>query len=309
MKKRLPPLNWLRSFEAAARHLSFTHASQELHITQAAMSQHIKGLESQLGTALFVRLPRGLELTDAGSAYMPVVHESIEKLSEVTEELFGQGRTKLLNIRVNMVFFIHWLAPRLQGFTDSHPEVNLKITSNIWVNNRSGSSDCDLEITHGNGRWPHLNARRLTWDTLYPVCSKQYAETLPSGFAPTALLNEKLLHVIGYEDGWGHWFTSMGLPYAEFVHGSQFDTLVNALEVSVNHGGIALGRSSLVKRYINEGKLVRLFETEIATREAFYLVNSNSTILHSHAQLFIDWILTEVGRDVSNNSYRELYSQ
>ncbi|MGF1768368.1 LysR substrate-binding domain-containing protein [Enterovibrio makurazakiensis] len=308
MKKRLPPLNWLRSFEAAARHLSFTHASQELHITQAAMSQQIKGLESQLGTALFVRLPRGLQLTDAGAAYMPVVHDAIEKLSEVTEELFGQNRTKLLNIRINLVFFIHWLAPRLESFMAKYPEVNLKVTSNIWVNNRHGSNDCDIEVTYGNGQWPHLTAHRLTWDTLSPVCSKQYAERLPSDISSETLLKEKLLHVIGYEDGWGHWFASMGLPYAEFQQGSQYDTLVNALEVAINHGGIALGRSSLVKRYVGEGKLVRLFETDVTTREAFYLVRSNSRALHPHAQLFIDWILLEVERDSSNNDYRDLYN-
>ncbi len=308
MKKRLPPLNWLRSFEAAARHLSFTHASQELHITQAAISQQIKGLESQLGTTLFVRLPRGLELTEAGAAYLPVVHEAIEKLSEITEELFGQGRSKLLNVRVNLVFFIHWLAPRLQAFSDSHPNINLRITSNIWVNNRESASNFDVEVTHGNGKWAHLDARRLTWDVLYPVCSPEFAATLAAEFSPSDLLKQKLIHVIGYEDGWGHWFTRMGLPYAEFDRGSQFDTLVNALEVAVHHGGIALGRSSLVEKYLNEGKLVRLFDTKVSTQEAFYLVSSKSKILHPDAQTFIDWLLVEVEKDQSNKLFLDLYN-
>ncbi|MCC4799262.1 transcriptional regulator GcvA [Enterovibrio norvegicus] len=308
MKKRLPPLNWLRSFEAAARHLSFTHASQELHITQAAISQQIKGLESQLGTTLFVRLPRGLELTEAGAAYLPVVHEAIEKLSEITEELFGQGRSKLLNVRVNLVFFIHWLAPRLQTFSDNHPNINLRITSNIWVNNRENSNNFDVEVTHGKGKWAHLEAHRLTWDVLYPVCSPTFAATLDTAFSPSDLLKQKLIHVIGYEDGWGHWFTRMGLPYAEFDRGSQFDTLVNALEVAVNHGGIALGRSSLVERYIDEGKLVRLFDTKVTTQEAFYLVSSKSKALHPHAQAFIDWLLTEVEKDQSNKLFLDLYN-
>nr|AHK13956.1 LysR family transcriptional regulator [Pseudomonas sp. A9] len=125
MKKRLPPLNWLRAFEASARHLNFTLAATELNLTQAAISQQVKGLESQLGTTLFKRLARGLELTDAGQAYMPVVHEAIERLIAATDELFGQGRKRYLTIRVNLVFFTTWLAARLGGFREQHPDIGL----------------------------------------------------------------------------------------------------------------------------------------------------------------------------------------
>ncbi|MFD2176424.1 LysR substrate-binding domain-containing protein [Veronia pacifica] len=308
MKKRLPPLNWLRSFEAAARHLSFTHASEELHITQAAISQQIKGLESQLGTTLFIRLPRGLRLTEAGSAYLPVVHEAISKLSEITEELFGQGRNKLLTIRVNLVFFINWLSPRLQLFRDLHPQVNLKITSNIWFDGADRKHDADLEVVYGNGRWSDLEARRLTWDTLFPICSPDFRASLPDELTPELLQKQRLLHVIGYEDGWGHWFNRMQVINAEFDQGCQFDTLVNALEVAANHGGIALGRSSLAERYINEKRLVRLFDENVITCEAFYLANSKTKILHPHASLFIDWIMSEVESDINNINNKPLYN-
>jgi LysR family glycine cleavage system transcriptional activator len=130
--KRLPPLNWLRAFESSARHLSFTHAATELNLTQAAVSQQVKGLESQLGTALFKRLPRGIELTEAGLAYLPVVHEAIERLAAATDEIFGQGHLKVLTVRVSLVFFTHWLAWRIPDFRKRHPNVNLRITSNIW---------------------------------------------------------------------------------------------------------------------------------------------------------------------------------
>ena len=105
MKKRLPPLNWLRSFEAAARHLNFTQAATELHMTQAALSQQIKGLESRLGCALFKRLPRSLSLTDSGRAYIPGVREAIENLAVITDEVFGKERSRTLSVRVNLVFF------------------------------------------------------------------------------------------------------------------------------------------------------------------------------------------------------------
>ncbi|KXF81639.1 LysR substrate-binding domain-containing protein [Enterovibrio coralii] len=308
MKKRLPPLNWLRSFEAAARHLSFTHASQELHITQAAISQQIKALESQLGTTLFVRLPRGLELTEAGAAYLPVLHESIEKMNEVTEELFGKGRNKLLNVKVNLVFFVNWLAPRLPRFYEQHPDINLKITSNIWVNSQEKSSDCDLEVIYGNGRWQQYEARRLTWDLLQPVCSPNYASRFEKELTPLHIVNENLIHVVGYEDGWNHWFQSIGMPYTDFKLGSQFDTLINAFEVAANDGGIVLGRSSLLQRYFEEDKLVPLFEQQVLTTEAFYLVNHKSRFLHPHAEAFISWVMDEVNNDDINIENRPLYN-
>ncbi|WP_325892283.1 LysR substrate-binding domain-containing protein [Grimontia sp. NTOU-MAR1] len=308
MKKRLPPLNWLRSFEAAARHLSFTHASQELHITQAAMSQQIKALESQLGAVLFVRLPRGLELTEAGAAYLPVLHESIEKMNEVTEELFGKGRNKLLNVKVNLVFFVNWLAPRLSRFYAQNPNINLKITSNIWVNSQEKSSDCDLEVIYGNGRWQQYEARRLTWDLLQPVCSPHYAKRFETKPLPDQIVTENLIHVIGYEDGWNHWFQSIGMPYTDFSLGSQFDTLVNAFEVAANDGGIALGRSSLLQRYVKEKRLISLFEQKVLTTEAFYLVNHKSRFLHPHAEAFISWVMEEVNNDEINKVNRPLYN-
>jgi LysR family glycine cleavage system transcriptional activator len=131
MKKKLPPLNWLRTFEAAARHLNLTQASVELNLTQAATSQHIKGLEFQLSSALFRRLPRGLELTDAGKAFLPVVHECIKRLTTATNEIFGQGKTRLLTVRTNLVFFTTWIAPRFTGFCEQYPDVGVRCTLSV----------------------------------------------------------------------------------------------------------------------------------------------------------------------------------
>ena len=131
MKQSLPPLNWLRAFESAARHLNFTHAAEELSLTQAAVSQQVKGLEMKLGAALFKRLPRGLELSEAGQAYLPAVHEAIERLAAATDEIFGQGHRKVLTVRVNLVFFIHWLAIRLPDFRRLHPDINLHVTLSL----------------------------------------------------------------------------------------------------------------------------------------------------------------------------------
>lgn len=296
MKKRLPPLNWIRSFEAAARHLSFTHAALELNLTQAAVSQQIKGLESQLGAVLFKRLPRGLELTNAGSAYLPAVHESVERLSIATEEIFGQGRTDLLNIKVNLVFFLKWLAPKISNFRALHPKVNLQITSNIWTDDKENSADNDLEIRYGKGKWQALKSDRLTKDELFPVCSPDFLKKHPSLQTPDDLPNHTLLHVIGYEEGWGHWLNQTNHEHIKPSQGFQFDTLITALEMAAQGEGLALGRTSLVEGMIKSGRLVVPFEQKVATDEAFYLVYARSQVQHPHAEIFRHWLLDEVAQ-------------
>ncbi|MGB0496512.1 MAG: transcriptional regulator GcvA [Kangiellaceae bacterium] len=295
MNKRLPPLNWLRSFESSARHLSFTHAANELNLTQAAISQQIKGLESQLGTILFNRLPRGLELTAAGAAYLPAVHESIERLRVATEEVFGQGRTSLLTIKVSLVFLINWLAPRLPSFRQKHPEINLKITSNIWVDNKE-STDSDFEIRYGQGKWKALHANRLTWDELIPVCSPDYLKNNKQILTADDLTDHTLFHVLGYEEGWGHWLSQVNREHLKIKQGFQFDTLVTALELAVLGQGIALGRTCLVENMLASGKLVAPFEDRIAIEEAFYLVYANSHLTHPHAEIFKNWLLSEISK-------------
>lgn len=293
MKKRLPPLNWLRAFECSARHLSFTHAAMELNLTQAAISHQVKGLESQLGAVLFKRLPRGLELTEAGKSYLPVVHESIERLAAATDEIFGTGHNRVFTVRVSLVFFVHWLARRLPGFRDRHPDVNLRITSNIW----GGDTDveADMEIRYGHGKWTGFKADRLTWDTLVPVC----APSLPSDQAPLAapndLVHHELLHVLGYEEGWGYWLKQAGAKQVDSSQGMQFDTLISALKMAELGQGVALARSSLVQSMLVSGQLIAPFKSQFSftTNEAFYLVYSQHSIVNPNAAAFVAWLNAE----------------
>lgn len=294
MKKRLPPLNWLRSFEASARHLNFTQAAAELNLTQAAISQQVKGLESQLGVGLFKRLPRGLELTEAGQAYMPVVHEAVERLAAATDELFGQGRKRLLTVRVNLVFFTTWLAPRLAGFRALHPEVGLRFTSNIWLDERD--KDADMEIRYGQGVWPGMKSSRLTWDELFPVCSPLLGNGEQPPASPAELPAHTLLHVIGYEEGWGYWLNQTGFHHVDPSRGMQFDTLITALEMAALGHGLALGRTSLVAGMIASGRLVAPFAQRIPTSEAFYLACPAHQYMSSHAEAFWSWLIEQAER-------------
>lgn len=291
MKKRLPPLNWLRSFEASARLLNFTQAANELNLTQAAISQQVKGLESQLGASLFKRLPRGLALTDAGMAYLPAVHESIERLAVATDEIFGQGRAKQLTIRVNLVFITCWLAPRLHRFRQLYPEIGLQFTSNIWFEEQT--KDADLEIRYGQGTWPGLTSDRLTWDELFPVCSPLLFDGSEPPKTADELSKHTLLHVIGYEEGWGYWLKKTGANQVDTSQGMQFDTLITALEMAVQGQGLALGRTSLVEQMIASGRLLAPFAQRVATSEAFHLTRRTHQYLHPHAETFRSWLIEE----------------
>lgn len=291
MKQSLPPLNWLRAFESSARHLNFTHAAEELNLTQAAVSQQVKGLEVKLGSPLFKRLPRGLELSEAGQAYLPAVHEAIERLSAATDEIFGQGHRKVLTVHVNLVFFMHWLAMRLPEFRRLHPDINLRITSNIWV----GDTDveADLEIRHGQGKWTGLKADRLTWDSLVPVCSPSLATDLKPLNTPEDLAHHQLLHVLGYEEGWGYWLKKAGADRVDSSQGLQFDTLISALRLAELGQGVALARSSLVEHMLEQGTLIAPFEQRFSTEEAFYLVYSPLVTAKPQAAAFIAWLVSQ----------------
>jgi len=291
MKKRLPPLNWLRSFEASARHLNFTQAAVELHMTQAAVSQQIKGLETTLGCALFIRLPRGLELTDAGRAYIPGVRESIEKLALVTDEVFGKERSHTLTVRVNLVFFNTWLAPRLANFRAQHPDIDLRFTSNIWVAGQD--KEADIEIRYGKGVWASFTSDRLTWDELIPVCSPVLLNGQLPPVDPEDLDNYSLLHVIGYEEGWGYWLNQLGYHSIDASQGIHFDSLVTAMEMAAQGHGVALSRTSLIGPMLDNGRLITPFSQTTGTSESFFLATPSNKPVRPHVEQFRQWLINQ----------------
>jgi len=291
MKKRLPPLNWLRAFEAAARHLNFTQAAAELHMTQAALSQQIKGLESQLGCALFKRLPRSLALTDSGQAYIPGVRESLEKLALITDEVFGKERSRTLSVKVNLVFFNTWLAPKLADFRLKHPEIDLRFTSNLW--NSSADIEAHVEISYGKGKWKDFNSQRLTWDQLIPVCSPELLNGQVIPRSASNLNDYTLLHVIGYEEGWGYWLKQLGYHNIDPSQGIHFDSLMTAMEMAVLGHGIALSRSSVARQMLDSGRLIAPFTQTTETSESFFLATPSNKPVQAHVQIFNTWLLEQ----------------
>ncbi len=286
-EKTLPPLNWLRTFEVSARSLNFTKAAQELHLTQGAVSQQIRLLERHLGVALFKRLPRGLTLTDEGMSYLPVVQDSISRLAAATNELFNSDQRTPVKIRGSLSFFVHWLAPRLAEFNKLHPNIDIRYISSLWV--KDTDADDDFEIRWGNGQWSGYVSQRLSWDTLFPVCSPELMER-EAIENPSDLAKTTLLHVLGYEEGWGYWLSMINEDLVDPSRGMQLDTLLASLRLAELGVGVALARSSMVEDMLADGRLVELFDQRIPASESFYLVRKSGTDLSPEAMLFFDWL-------------------
>ncbi|WP_119459499.1 transcriptional regulator GcvA [Rhodospirillaceae bacterium SYSU D60014] len=293
MADRLPPLNWLRAFEAAGRHMSFTEAARELGITQSAVSQQVRLLEQHLGRLLFHRLPRGLKLADAGEALLPLVRETFGRLAEGTAEIFGRTSGDRLAIRVTPAFAVLWLAPRLPRFYAAHPEIKLRIISSTWLADQSDPG-IDLEVRYGRGNGAGPQADRLTWDHVFPVCSPALCQGPRRLTAPADLAGHRLLHAIGFRDGWAHWLAQAGVAdQVDAARGQEFDTAILALDLAMQGAGVALGRTCFVAPLIAAGRLVAPFDVTLTTEEAFYVVSPEGRSDSQAAQLFRHWLLAE----------------
>ena len=289
MAHRMPPLNWLRTFEASARHLSFTHAASELGLSQVAVSKQVKQLELHLREPLFVRHARSLEMTKAAEAYLPKVRDAFERLSDGTREVFGGRRSKILTLRAAVGFSVNWLAPRLPDFRARHPQVQLRIVSSVW-NEETAHREFDLDIRYGTGKWPGMRADRLTWDTITPVCGPSG----PRGGAAHVddLANRTLIHVLGYEEGWAKWLRAAGAAdVVDAGQGLQVDNSLLAFELAAHGCGIALARSSLASRAVEAGCLVTPFDLEVPIEEAFHLVSVEGDDDHADGAVLRAWLL------------------
>ncbi len=283
------PLPWLRAFESSARHLSFTNAVSELNLTQAAISKQVKLLEHYLKEPLFERLARSLALTKVGAAYLPKVQDAFERLSEGTLELFGGRNSEKLSVRAPISFAVKWLAARLPNFLAAHPKTNVRIISSVWAEDFEAER-YDLDIRYGFGRWPGFKTDRLTWEVLEPLCLPEIAARLHT---PNDLAKERLLHVLGYQEGWASWLKAAGATGVNAGSGLHLDTSLMAFEVAANGGGVALGRRSMSGTELTSGRLVRPFDPALPIDECFYLVAPEKGPMHPGTELFRAWLLAE----------------
>ena len=206
----LPPLQWLRSFECAARHLSFTHAAAELSVTQSAISQQVKALENYLGHTLFVRRARSLQLTDAGFAYLPDIQSAITLLRRSTASNFGASSSQTVVIRSNFAFSSLWLVHRLQEFRTQHPSISLHLVPALWESDYRHRNE-GIEIRFGTGGWADEKSILFGDLEAFAVCSPDLAESIPENGNPGALPQ---IAVTGMSQQWDDFFQSAGIHAA-----------------------------------------------------------------------------------------------
>lgn len=279
------PLNNLRAFEAAARHLSFTNAAIELRVTPAALSHQVKALEDRLGFPLFHRLPRGLALTDEGQAMLPVLRESFDAIALILEQLTGSTEA-VLSVGAVGTFAVGWLLPRLDSFRRLHPGIDVRLSTN---NNRVDIAEegLDFAIRFGDGAWHGVDAEHLLAAPVSPLCAPVIAERLR---APEDLLQEMLLRSYRIDD-WSCWLATAGLQ-APVLRGPVFDSSRLMVEAAMQGLGVALAPASLFERELEEGRLVRPFPTE-ADIGAYWLTRLKSKQLSPEMAAFRSWIISE----------------
>ena len=297
MRKKLPPLNWLRAFETAARHLSFTNAAEELHITQSAVSKQVKLLEHYLEQPLFLRGRRGLTLTEAGRNYLPTVIHAFQFLEQGTHNFLGYSRGEPLRVKANFGFAIFWLCHHLDDFLDRHPDVVVSVSTALWDQDFA-SAQADVEIRYGRGEWEGEKGHRLTDEVLVPVCAPAVAKRLRK---PADLAGERILHLTGFDDGWNYWAEQAGLTSLVGIESHSFSTFVLTLNLLRNGTGVSVAHETLITDLLARGELVVPFDIPVPARDTYYLLMPHRDYANAAAKLFAAWLQETLAADKVEN--------
>lgn len=280
------PLNWLRAFEAAARLGSFAAAAAELHVTPSAISQHIRALEQRLAKDLFDRHANGVRLTGPGRRYAEDLGRAFALIEEATQKFNGRRARDVLVVHVPTSFASQWIAPRLDLFRASHPNVDLRLTALD-----QGQNKVDVEIRYGWGNWPRQDAVLLMRDEIFPVCAPEVAAELSTA---GTLCGSDLLHVPGYAEDWEAWLAHAGIAGIDTTAGSAFDQSIMAIRAAIEGKGIMLGRSTLIERELRAGLLVAPFRERLQSAGGYWFVTSAQKAKMPKVSAFQDWLLQMV---------------
>jgi LysR family glycine cleavage system transcriptional activator len=292
MTARLPSLNGLRAFEAAARHLSFTLAASELNVTQTAISHQIRRLEEELGIRLFIRQNRALALTPEARDYLPGVRAAFNDLRLATDRLLRKEDDKVLTVSTLASLAAKWLLPRLTDFQEQHPGIDVRITTSTSLVDFQ-RDNVDAAIRYGRGQWPGVRADWLMADELFPVCSPSLLRGDKPLRRPEDLRNHPLLHTSNANsDDWRLWLTAAGLP-ADIARqpGITFDMIFMTIQAAIDGIGVAMGRTSYVQDDIAKGRLVVPFKIALPADAGFYLVAPEGRREVPKLAAFRQWIV------------------
>lgn len=295
MSRRLPPLNSLKVFEAAARQLSFTRAAEELFVTQAAVSHQIKALEEFLGLKLFRRRNRSLLLTEEGQSYFLDIKDIFSALSEATDKVLERSEKGALTISLPPSFAIQWLVPRLADFNQQQPDIDVRIKA-VDSDDNSLTDDVDVAIYYGRGHWPGLRIDKLYQEYFMPLCSPGL---LLSDKPMTSLADLKfhtLLHDSSRKE-WKQFTKNFKIDGVNVDHGPIFSHSTMVLQAAIHGQGVALGNNVLAQPELDAGRLVAPFDEILLSNNAFYVVCHENQADTGRIATFRDWMIAKAASE------------
>lgn len=288
--RALPPLNAVRAFECAGRHLSFLRAAEEMGVTAGAVSRQIRALEENLGIDLFERRHRNVVLTPEGADYHREVRDALERIAAASVAARSPARRATVSICSHPTFAIRWLVPLWGRFYDRHPEIDLQLTTSL------GAVDFDREpfdacVRVGDGKWVGCRSLRLTEVDLCPVCNPAMARQLRT---PDDLKDLVLLHSAPRPDDWRRWLGDSGVAGVDATRGPVFESLNLAFQAAIEGVGVAMGIGALVAGDLASGRLVAPFEHVRRSGNPFWLVWPERNDANPRLRAFVDWLAAEI---------------
>jgi len=290
---KLPHVTWLRAFEAAARHSSFSGAADELNLTPAAVSQHIRLLEKHLRVDLFKRLPHGVVLTDMGQAYALPIRKAFSEMTEATTGLFARKQKRRLHVRTSVTYGALTLAPQLAEFAKLHPDIDLHMSTAIW-SDRIDDASIDIDIRYGTGNWDDPHMWQLSQETGIVVCRKDHADRF--GMPPdiNAMAAERLVLIMGSEIEWQRLSSHFSLDIRPPKHTIKADSSIMALQVLLGGDCAGIVHDSFARPYLEQGLLVSPFDHSLPIRESYFMIIGTDALNRSEVIDFRDWVLGRI---------------
>lgn len=291
MPESIPPLLGLHAYEAAARHGSFAAAAAELHLSPAAVSQRVRTLEAHLGVQMFERLPRSVQLTEMGRAYLPAVRDIFDDLSAATSGLFGGPGRGRLTVRAQVSYAATWLAPRLPDFSRTHPWIDLRLVSTVWADTlRAG--EVDLDIRQGNGSWPGYLSMKLHDDVAVVLCGNRFWERHGPFERVSDLLGWPRVQVLGFDDLWQRVVRSETEPTIDNEHGQiTVDTSVTAMSIVAESETWTIVPERFARAAVRNETLSIAVPDAVRMRQSHYLLRPDDPEpLSGRAVAFTQWL-------------------
>jgi LysR family transcriptional regulator, glycine cleavage system transcriptional activator len=295
MLRRLPPLNAIKAFEAAARSESFTRAAEELNVTQGAVSHQVKALEATLGVKLFNRERQRLVLTEAGREYLAVVRDALDRIAVGTERLVQRQTSGVLTVSTSPDFAAKWLVHRLGRFAEAHSDIDLRVSATMHHVDFA-REEVDLAVRHGDGNWAGLDVVRLCVEQLFPVCSPKLVAGRNRITKASDVLKFPLLRLDDSRN-WARWFDAAGVT-GPVAHGPVLNRASMLIDAAVDGQGVALARTALAARDLITGRLVRPFDVSLRMSKTYWIVCPKATSGLPKIATFRAWLLAEAADDV-----------